>query len=916
MANGFVSESYVVGSVQTHCQLREKRHTHMTMPEPKTAPVTHTVEGQRLIEDGHGWRRWGPYLAERAWGTVREDYSADGEAWDHFPHDQARSRAFRWSEDGLGGICDDRQLLCFAWSFWNGNDPILKERIFGLTGNQGNHGEDAKEYWWYTDSTPTHSWMTWRYWYPHAAFPYADLVTTNSTRTKLEPEYELLDTGVFDENRYFDIEASYAKADKHDYCIVLRVTNRGPEAANLDVLPTLWFRNTWSWEIDAARPSIEKTTDDTLIANHPLLGPMTLTADTSGRDAIPTVLVCENDTNTEVLYGVAGPRFPKDGIGDRVLFNADTTNPETVGTKAAFHYRLRIEPGATEEIRLRLSAEGAPVDATFADAMSSRSNEADAFYAELTPAHTSPETAMVLRQAFAGLLWSKQYYHFDVERWLAGDPAGPPPPASRVNGRNRDWKHLNNADVISMPDTWEYPWYATWDLAFHCVTLAHVDPEFAKRQLLLMCREWYMHPNGQLPAYEWAFGDVNPPVHAWAALRVFEIDGATDHEFLERMMHKLLINFTWWVNRKDAEGNNLFEGGFLGLDNIGPIDRSAHLPIDGLLEQADGTAWMAMYCLNMLEVSIVLSEHDKTYEDLATKFFEHFAYIATAMGESGLWDDEDGFFYDVIRHRNGDGQPIRARSMVGLLPLAATTTLTGPMLEQLKQFASNAQWFITNKPKYAHQVMHTLDNHDGDDHPDDQLIALVSPKRARRLLTRLADEGEFLSKHGLRALSRQLLDRPFELHLADYSARVDYEPGESTSGLFGGNSNWRGPVWFPVNYLLIESLRRVAQHFGPALQIDYPTGSGNLTSLDAVADDLSRRLISLFLEDCDGRRPVHGAYEKFHTDPNWHNMIPFHEYFHGETGAGLGASHQTGWTALVANLILETRFDDAASKVK
>jgi hypothetical protein len=868
-----------------------------------TGRLSATVEGSRLDDDGRGWRRWGPYLAERAWGTVREDYSEHGNAWEYFSHDDARSRTYRWNEDGLGGISDDRQILCFAWAFWNGRDPILKERIFGLTGNEGNHGEDAKEYWWYLDNTPTHSFMKWRYWYPQAEFPYADLVNENRMRTKYDSEYELVDTGTFDEDRYWDIEATFAKADENDICIRLRVTNRGPDAAEVDVLPTLWFRNTWSWGLDDERPVLRCTTDadgPRLTADHSLLGRMVLRGEAS-EPATP--LACDNETNNQRLFGVDGAPFPKDGINDHLLHGADTVNPEGTGTKAALHRHLVMEAGETREVRLRLSPTGAAIDDTWSEAMRDREADADELYGALTPEGTSAEKAIILRQALAGMLWSKQYFHFDVERWLDGDPTGPPPPEARKTGRNADWRHLNNADVITMPDTWEYPWYATWDLAFHCVALANVDPEFAKRQLLLMCREWFMHPNGQLPAYEWAFGDVNPPVHAWAALRVFEIDGSRDHAFLERIMHKLLLNFTWWVNRKDAEGNNVFEGGFLGLDNIGPIDRSAHLPIDGVLEQADGTAWMAMYCLNMLELSIVLSEHDDTYEDLAQKFFEHFAYIATAMHERGLWDDEDGFYYDVLHHRSGERQSVRSRSMVGLLPLAATTSLGRATLDRLPQFARGIEWFAKMKPRYSGQIMHThtLGTDEG------RLLSVVTPDHLRRLLDRMLDPQEFLSEHGLRALSRFHRDHPFELRIGDFSASVDYEPAESTSGLFGGNSNWRGPIWFPVNYLLIESLRRFARYFGDDFTAEHPQGSGVHHTLVEIADDLAERLIALFLDDASGRRPVHGDNAKFHHDPEWHSMIPFHEYFHGDTGAGLGASHQTGWTGLVANLIINAK---------
>ena len=869
---------------------------------PSGSATGRTAEGRRLAADAHAWRRWGPYLAERAWGTVREDYSEHGNAWEYVPHDHARSRSFRWNEDGLGGISDDRQFLCFAWSFWNGRDPILKERIFGLTGNEGNHGEDAKEYWWYLDNTPTHSFMKWRYWYPQREFPYSDLVEQNRNRSRHEPEYELVDTGIFDDDRYWDIEATYAKAAEEDYCIQVRVTNRGPESAEIDVLPTVWFRNTWSWGLDDTEYNFQGRMSETggrIVAEHPLLGRMYLTGEVGGR-----ALFCDNVSNTVKLFGEHPndnePSYPKDAINDHVVHLANTVNPAQEGTKASLWHHLVVAPGETAEIRFRLSREDLGVGDTWNKAMKDREGDADEFYGALTPAGLEAEQTMVMRQAFAGMLWSKQYFYYDVDRWLEGDPAGPPPPAARKNGRNAEWRHLNNADVISMPDTWEYPWYATWDLAFHCVALAHVDADFAKRQLLLICREWYMHPNGQLPAYEWAFGDVNPPVHAWAALRVFEIDGGHDFAFLERVLHKLLLNFTWWVNRKDAAGNNVFEGGFLGLDNIGPIDRSAQLPVEGVLEQADGTAWMAMYCLNLLEISIVLSGHDDTYEDLASKFYEHFAYIATAVNDRGLWNEEDGFYYDVLHRRTGERQPVQARSMVGLLPLAATTTLGATTLAKLPKFAANLRWFEKHKPQFASYIMHT---HTMGEH-ESRLLALVSPERMVRLLQRMLDENEFLSLHGLRALSKSHAEHPFVLRIGDFVASVDYEPAESTSGLFGGNSNWRGPVWFPVNYLLIESLQRYARFFSDDMKVEHPSRSGDFQTLGDVADDLSWRLVALFLEDVNGRRPVHGSANKFDTDPTWHSMLPFHEYFHGETGAGLGASHQTGWTGLVANLIL------------
>jgi mannosylglycerate hydrolase MGH1-like protein len=855
------------------------------------------AERSRLLEMPKGrspWRHWGPYLSERAWGTVREDYSATGEAWDFFPHDHARSRVYRWNEDGLAGICDDRQHLCFALAFWNGADPILKERIFGLTGPQGNHGEDAKEYWWYLDSTPTHSWMRWRYMYPQAEFPYADLVDENRRRGKLEPEYELVDTGVFEDGRYWEITADYAKASPEDILIRISVRNAGPETAAIEVLPTLWFRNTWSWGVDDRRPSL-RLEGRSIVADHWELGKRWLYATGS-----PNALFCENETNTRRLWGVDGStQYPKDGIGDHVVHGAATVNPERTGTKAAFHYRLAVAPGETAVIALRLRDRDGGLGDDFGEVVLERQAEANDFYATLTPDDASEDERLVLRQALAGMLWSKQFYHYDVERWLEGDPASPPPPAERRNGRNHEWTHLNNLDVISMPDKWEYPWYAAWDLAFHCVPLAHVDAEFAKSQLILLCREWYMHPNGQLPAYEWAFGDVNPPVHAWAALRVFEIDGSRDIDFLERVFHKLLLNFTWWVNRKDSEGNNVFEGGFLGLDNIGPFDRSA-LPVTGTLEQSDGTSWMAMYCQNLLEIALVLARHDPTYEDLATKFFEHFALIGSALNDKGLWDEQDGFYYDVLRLPDGGRIPLKARSVVGLMPLAAVTTLGPGALERLPEFAARPKWFTENRREAEGVVQHMA----SEEHDGWRMLSIVDEDRLRRLLAPMLDPAEFLSDHGLRALSKYHEAHPLEVDIDGVRARLDYEPAESTSGLFGGNSNWRGPVWMPINYLLVEVLRVYHRYLGSTYKVECPTGSGQMLTLSEVADELSARLTRLFLRDENGRRPVFGSYERFQDDPAWHDLIPFHEYFHGDTGAGIGASHQTGWTGLVADLII------------
>jgi hypothetical protein len=854
------------------------------------------AERDRLEEQPHGrapWRRVGPYLSERGWGTVREDYSANGDAWRFFPHDHARSRTYRWNEDGLAGICDDRQTLCFALAFWNGRDPILKERIFGLAGPEGNHGEDAKEYWWYLDSTPTHSWMRWRYMYPQAEFPYERLRDESRARGKLDPEFELVDTGIFDDRRYWEITADYAKASPEDLLIRISVRNSGPETAAIDVLPTLWFRNTWSWGLDATLPSI-RVENGALVAQHDRLGARVLAGDGSAE-----ALFCDNETNRGRLFGVpSATPYPKDGINDHVVGGAATVNPGRTGTKAAFRYHLEVGAGETATIELRLSEAGGLGDG-FAEIMRARAAEADEFYAELTPPGASADEALVLRQALAGMLWSKQFYHYDVRRWLAGDPAGPPPPASRLEGRNHDWTHLDNLDVISMPDTWEYPWYAAWDLAFHCVALAHADPEFAKQQLILLCREWYMHPNGQLPAYEWSFGDVNPPVHAWAALRVYEIAGDQDTDFLERVFHKLLLNFTWWVNRKDSEGNNVFEGGFLGLDNIGPFDRSS-LPVGGTLEQSDGTAWMAMYCQNMLELALLLAQRDATYEDLATKFFEHFALIASALNDKGLWSEADGFYYDVLHTGDGRVFPLRARSVVGLLPLAAVTTLGPATLARLPDFAARLEWFTANRAEAQAVVQHT----ESAEHPGWRMLSIVDQERLRRLLGAMLDPGEFLSDHGLRALSKVHEAHPLEVSIDGFSASLDYEPAESRSDLFGGNSNWRGPVWFPINYLLVETLRVYHRYLGAAFTVEFPTGSGRRLPLSEVADALAGRLTGIFLEGADGTRPVFGSCELLQRDPAWHGLIPFHEYFHGDTGAGLGASHQTGWTGLVADLII------------
>ncbi|MBB5872820.1 hypothetical protein F4553_006254 [Allocatelliglobosispora scoriae] len=873
-----------------------------------------TSEQRRLADADAGatpWKAWGPYVAERAWGTVREDYSEHGTAWEYFSHDDARSRVYRWNEDGLAGICDDRQTFCFAFAFWNGVDPILKERIFGLTGNEGNHGEDAKEYWWYIDSTPTHSWMTWRYHYPQREFPYQELITVNRQMDRSEAEYDLADTDAFDDDRYWAITVDYAKASPTDLCALVTLENRGPDEATLHVLPTLWFRNTWSWGTPGRDDQPVITADGaTLHASHRILGQLALHG-----EGEPTPLVCDNETNAQRIWALDGRSlYPKDGINDHVVNGAATVNPTGKGTKGALHYTVTVPAGGKAELRLRLTQiapppGGLPVPEPdlaegYAEVLAARRAEADEYFAELTPPGTPPEEAIVLRRAIAGLMWGKQFYHFDVEKWLDGDPGSTPPPAGRRTGRNSAWRHMTSFDVISMPDPWEYPWYAAWDLAFHTVVLAHVDPRFAKDQLLLLLRDWYLHPNGQIPAYEWAFGDVNPPVHAWAALKVFEIDGAKDYDFLERIMHKLLLNFTWWVNRKDLEGNNVFEGGFLGLDNVGPFDRSAALPVAGVLEQSDGTAWMAMYALNMLEMSLVLATHDRVWTDIATKFFEHFAYIASAAYNRGLWDDEDGFFYDVLRGEDGEQIPLKVRSVVGLLPLCATTMLNSVTLIRLPEVAARLRWFLANKPEFA-AVVGARRIADGGQQV--RLLSVVGPDQLLRMLGRMLDEEEFLSPHGLRTLSRKHLEEPYEVQLGGNDFTVTYEPGESTTGLFGGNSNWRGPIWFPVNYLLVESLRHYARFFGEDLAVEYPTRSGRKIPLGEVADDISARLISLFLPGPDGVRPIYGTSDRLGRHPDWKDLITFHEYFHGDTGEGLGASHQTGWTALVADLILRRR---------
>jgi len=879
-----------------------------------------TAEEKRLQEarerTAH-WKRWGPYLSERAWGTVREDYSPHGTAWEYLPHDHARSRAYRWNEDGLGGISDRHGLVCFALALWNGHDPILKERLFGLTGSEGNHGEDVKEYYFYLDSTPTHSYMKFLYKYPHSAFPYAQLVEENRRRSKGEAEFELLDTGVFDDDRYFDVFVEYAKADAEDILIRISAVNRGGEAAPLHFLPTLWCRNTWSWNGETARPSVrraETAAGNVIELNHQQYGRRWLHC-----EGTPELLFTENDTNDRRLYASDNTSsYVKDGINEAVVNGTPgTINPEQQGTKVAAHYVLNVGAGETASVRLRLTAEEmGPVSKGFLTddferIFSERQREADEFYAGVIPKELSPDAKNVMRQSFAGLMWSKQFYHYVVKDWIAGDPQQPNPPRERKRGRNHEWGHLFNADVISMPDKWEYPWYAAWDLAFHCVPLALVDSDFAKEQLILILREWYMHPNGQLPAYEWAFGDVNPPVHAWAALRVYKIEkkrkGYGDRQFLERIFHKLLLNFTWWVNRKDADGMNIFQGGFLGMDNVGVFDRSQQLPTGGNLAQSDGTSWMAMYTLNLLAIALELASEDATYEDVASKFWEHFIYIADAMNKIGqdkveLWNEEDSFFYDVLHLPGESSFPLKVRSMVGLIPLFAVETLEPEMLERLPGFKKRLEWFIENRPDLTRNVACMRTPGRG----ERRLLAVVYEERLRRVLSTMLDEREFLSPYGIRALSRFHKEHPYTLRTDDTEYRVDYEPAESSNGLFGGNSNWRGPIWFPVNYLIIESLQKFHHYFGDDFRVECPTGSGKMMTLWEVATEISHRLSAIFLADGDGRRPVYNHLQstaKFQTDPHWRDLVLFHEYFHGNTGAGLGASHQTGWTGLVAKLL-------------
>jgi hypothetical protein len=839
------------------------------------------------VADLGPWALWGPYVAERAWGTVREDYSAGGDAWGSFPHDHARSRAYRWNEDGMAAICDLQQRLCLGLALWNGRDPILKERMFGLSGPEGNHGEDVKEYWWYTDALPSHALLKWKYHYPQQAFPYEELVVENARRSRTEAEYELLDTGVFDAG-YWAVDVTYAKADPTDTVLRIRVRNVGPVTDRIHVLPTLWFRNTWAWDPRSPRPRLELD-GLTIRADHPSLGAYVL--DASGD---PTPLFCENETNTTRLYG-GDPLtpYPKDGINDHIVAGAPTVSPEPHGTKAALWYQADVAPGETFEVHVRLAHVATDAAISCAETIALREAEADAFYATLQ-AGASDDEARVMRQAFAGMIWSKQYYAYDVKRWLDGDPGHPAPPAERRSGRNAAWQHMDVADIISMPDPWEYPWFAAWDLAFQAVVLAHVDPAFAKYQLLAMTREWYMHPNGALPAYEWTFDDVNPPVHAWAAAMVYGIDGRRDRTFLAQVFHKLLLNFTWWVNRVDAEGSNLFEGGFLGLDNISPFDRS-NMPSDMRLEQSDATAWMAGYCLAMLTIALELADEDRAYDGLVTKFVEHFTTIVRAMNGGGLWDADDGFFYDRLRTSDGLQHILRYQSLVGVIPLLAAIApepRNDPSFEQLRERFSAYNERERGLRMGLPEVTHVRG--------DRLMFSLANPEQLRRILAQVLDEDAFLSPYGLRSLSKRHGAAPFEIEIDGVVAGVDYEPAESTTSMFGGNSNWRGPIWFPVNVSILESLERFHRFLGDDFRVECPTGSGRMLNLHEVADELRRRLIALFLRGADGRRPVDGERERFRTDPEWRDLITFSEYFHGDNGAGLGAAHQTGWTGLAA----------------
>ena len=880
-----------------------------TTPNPE-------LERIRNAPDNRGWKRFGPYLSERQWGTVREDYSQHGDAWKYITHDMARSYAYRWGEDGIGGFCDNKQTFCCALSLWNEQDTILKERLFGLSNPEGNHGEDVKELYYYLDATPTHSYMKMLYKYPQQAFPYTQLVDVNRKRDRSQLEFELMDTGIFDHDAYFDVFIEYAKADHTDILIKYTAYNRGSVPAPLHLLPTFWFRNTWSWGYEEIHPQLlalmrkkhiairYEATDDYKIFY----------------EGNPGLLFCDNETNLQRLYHRPNTTpYPTDGIHEYVVHgNRDAVNPERRGTKAALHYQAVVAPGEAYTVRLRLQEEASDPWDTFEAVFDQRQREADAFYEDLQPKHLGEDERRIQRQAYAGMLWSKQHYHYDVNYWLNGDSRSINAPSNRQRGRNREWKHLVNNNIISMPDTWEYPWYAAWDLAFHCLPLARLDPAFAKRQLVLMLREYYMHPNGQIPAYEWNFSDVNPPVHAWSAWKVYTIDremnGKADVEFLEKVFHKLLMNFTWWVNRKDSVGNNLFEGGFLGLDNIGVFDRSQGLPGGGYLEQADATAWMAMYSLNMLRIALEISQTRPYYQEMASKFFNHFLSIAGAMFNIGkenveLWDDTDAFYYDVIHPQGQPGHLLKVRSIVGIIPLFAAEILTPDMLGQLSDFTRRSQWVIRNRPDLSSLVSRWYEQGKG----ETRLLSLVRVHRLKCILRRMLDEAEFLSDYGVRALSKYHEAHPYEYTFGHETFSVSYVPGESDSPMFGGNSNWRGPIWFPINFLIIESLLKFHQYYGETLKLEFPTGSGDFMTLDKIAYRLAQRLIRIFRRNEHGQRPYIGPSDKLQGDPYFRDHIQFFEYFHGDTGRGLGASHQTGWTGLVSELIeMCSRMDNRA----
>jgi hypothetical protein len=879
-----------------------------------------TAEHDRLEEARERavpWKQWGPYLSERQWGTVREDYSEGGDAWNYFSHDQARSRAYRWGEDGLAGISDDRQRLCFALALWNGNDPILKERLFGVTNSESNHGEDVKEYYFYLDSTPTHSYMKFLYKYPQSAYPYEDLVNTSRGRSRTEFEYELLDTGVFEENRYFDVFVEYAKESPEDILIQISIHNRGPEAADLHVLPTIWFRNQWSWHGSSRRPGLREVST---VPSHAVveavdseLGKRYLCCD----GAVP-LLFTENETNTQRIFGVANRSpYVKDSINDFIVHGRkEAVNPEKEGSKAAAHYHLSVPAGEYRVVRLRLcsvapanaaggnGAAAGPFGSRFEEVLKARRDEADEFYAAVIPRSLCDDAASVMRQALAGMMWSKQFYHYDVDKWLEERGSDPFKATRKAAPRNDHWHHMYNGDVISMPDKWEYPWYAAWDLAFHVLALTLVDPDFGKQQLKLMLRERYMHPNGQIPAYEWNFGDVNPPVHAWSTIFTYRLEkaqqGEGDRDWLKSCFQKLLLNFTWWVNRKDRSGRNVFEGGFLGLDNIGVFDRNAALPTGGYLEQADGTAWMALFCQNMLEISVELAMTDADYGDMALKFVEHFLWIASAMGhmggDSGMWDEEDGFFYDVLRLPSGQSERLKVRSMVGLLPLCAATTFEGELIKKYPELRERLEWFLEARPEVSAAIHDPMKLGPA----GRRLASILDETKLRRVLAKMLDEKEFLSDFGIRSLSRYHADHPYAIQAGGQEYRVSYLPAESDTGMFGGNSNWRGPIWMPVNALIIRALLQYYAYYGNEFTVECPTGSGIHMNLYQIAEEISRRLASIFLKDKNGRRPVYGGTRKFQDDPHWSSYLQFFEYFHGDNGAGLGANHQTGWTGVIA----------------